>query len=220
MPKENKAFQLSGSPIPSTSTSPDPTRFASVKPLVTIPMWNDQMRTISVFDLKRLLEETPSPALIDVRTPLEFDEVHVSQARNYPLGELEPKRLIGDGELPSAEPIFLLCRSGARAQKASDQFVAAGYGNTVVVEGGTQAWIESELPVIRGEGKIISLERQVRIAAGTLVLIGVLLGWFVHRVFFGLPAFVGAGLVFAGLTDWCGMGLLLAKAPWNRRSRS
>jgi predicted branched-subunit amino acid permease len=73
------------------------------------------------------------------------------------------------------------------------------------------------LPVTRSSVKIISLERQVRIVAGSLVLIGVLLGWFVHRGFFGLSAFVGAGLVFAGITDFCGMGLLLAKLPWNKR---
>jgi hypothetical protein len=75
------------------------------------------------------------------------------------------------------------------------------------------------LPVVRacvsGRGTI-SLERQVRIAAGTLVLLGVALGWFVHVAFFGLSAFVGAGLIFAGVTDWCGMGMLLARMPWNR----
>jgi rhodanese-related sulfurtransferase len=86
-----------------------------------------------------------------------------------------------------------------------------------VVEGGTLAWIAANLPVTRSAVKMISLERQVRIAAGSLVLIGVLLGWFVHRGFYGLAAFVGAGLVFAGITDFCGMGLLLAKLPWNRR---
>jgi rhodanese-related sulfurtransferase len=86
-----------------------------------------------------------------------------------------------------------------------------------VVEGGTLAWIEAGLPVTRGTAKVISLERQVRIAAGALVLTGVLLGWFVHPPFFGLAGFVGAGLVFAGITDFCGMGLLLAKLPWNTR---
>ena len=70
----------------------------------------------------------------------------------------------------------------------------------------------------RGTVKVISLERQVRIAAGSLVFIGVALGCFVHRGFYGLSAFVGAGLVFAGITDFCGMGLLLAKLPWNKRS--
>ena len=70
----------------------------------------------------------------------------------------------------------------------------------------------------RGQSKGISIERQVRIIAGSLVLIGMVLGWFVHRGFFGLAAFVGAGLVFAGVTDFCSMGLLLAKLPWNRKA--
>jgi len=87
----------------------------------------------------------------------------------------------------------------------------------VVVEGGTLAWIEAGLSVNRGTTKVISLERQVRIAAGSLVLTGVLLAIFVHPYFIGISAFVGAGLIFAGITDWCGMGLLLAKLPWNSR---
>lgn len=178
------------------------------------------MSTISPSELKRLLDQNPDLTVIDVRTPLEFDEVHVPQARNLPLDGLAPKRLIENGELPAHEPVYILCRSGARAQKASDRFNSAGYENTLVVEGGTLAWIAANLPVTRGEAKVISLERQVRIAAGSLVLTGVLLGWFVHPGFFGLSAFVGAGLVFAGITDWCGMGLLLAKAPWNQRSPS
>jgi hypothetical protein len=77
------------------------------------------------------------------------------------------------------------------------------------------ACVEVGLPVVRGK-KTISLERQVRIAAGLLVLIGSLLGWLVHPVFIGLSAFVGAGLVFAGVTDTCGMGLMLARMPWNQ----
>ena len=72
------------------------------------------------------------------------------------------------------------------------------------------------LPVARGTVKVIRLERQVRIAAGSLVLLGFLLGWFVNRGFFGLSGLVGAGLIFAGVTDFCGMGLLLACAPWNK----
>ena len=87
----------------------------------------------------------------------------------------------------------------------------------MVVEGGTEAWIAAGLPVSRGVAKVISLERQVRIVAGTLVLTGVLLAYFVHPAFVGISAFVGAGLIFAGVTDWCGMGLLLAKLPWNTR---
>ena len=178
------------------------------------------MSTISPADLKRFLDEKPSSVVIDVRTSVEFDQVHVPQARNLPLSSFQPKRLVENGELPAEDPIFILCQSGARAQKAADQFLAAGLRNAIVVEGGTQAWVASNLPVTRGQGKVISLERQVRIGAGSLVLTGVILGWFVHPGFFGLSAFVGAGLVFAGITDWCGMGLLLAKAPWNQRSAS
>ena len=80
-----------------------------------------------------------------------------------------------------------------------------------------EACAQAGLPLVRGK-QVISLERQVRIAAGSLVLTGVILGWFVHPIFFGLSAFVGAGLVFAGVTDTCGMGLLLARMPWNRVS--
>ena len=85
-----------------------------------------------------------------------------------------------------------------------------------VVEGGTQAWVAAGLPVVKGSKSAISIERQVRIGAGILVLTGVILGSLIHPAFFGLSAFIGAGLVFAGVTNWCGMGLLLAKAPWNR----
>jgi len=88
-----------------------------------------------------------------------------------------------------------------------------------VVEGGTNAWIAAGLPVIRGR-KTISIERQVRIGAGSLVVIGTGLGRFVHPAFYILAAFVGAGLVFAGVTDICGMANVLAKAPWNRTKPS
>ena len=87
--------------------------------------------------------------------------------------------------------------------------------NVVNVEGGTQAWVQAALPVVRGE-KVISLERQVRIAAGLLVLIGAILSYFAHPYWLALPAIVGAGLTIAGITDSCGMGMLLAKMPWNQ----
>jgi rhodanese-related sulfurtransferase len=153
-----------------------------------------------------------------VRTPVEYAEVHVPQAKLVPLDKLDPKKLVAEGAIPADAPFYVLCRSGKRATTAAEQFAIAGYGNGVVVEGGTLAWAEAGLPVERGQTKVIGLERQVRIAAGSLVLTGVLLGHFVHYGFFGLSAFVGAGLVFAGVTDFCGMGLLLAKAPWNQKA--
>jgi rhodanese-related sulfurtransferase len=171
------------------------------------------MKLISPIELQNLLAAQPGLPLLDVRTPVEFAEIHVPQARNVPLDQLQPGTL----QLLKDQPVYLLCRSGQRAAKAAEKFAKAGFIQPVVVTGGTLAWIDANLPVIRGQSKVISLERQVRIAAGALVLTGVLLGWFVHRGFYGVAAFVGAGLVFAGVTDFCGMGLLLAKLPWNRK---
>lgn len=170
------------------------------------------MKTIKPVELQNLLAAQPGLSVLDVRTPVEFAEVHVPQAHNIPLDRLVPANFL---ELNT--PVYLLCRSGGRASKAAEKFAKTGHDIGVVVEGGTLAWIDAGLPVNRGTTKVISLERQVRIVAGSLVLTGVLLAIFVHPYFIGLSAFVGAGLVFAGITDWCGMGLLLAKFPWNSK---
>lgn len=173
------------------------------------------MKNITPVELQQILTAQPSVSVIDVRTPLEFAEVHVPQARSVPLDELKP----GSLQLQKDKPVYLLCLSGQRAAKAAEKFAKEGFAQPIVVEGGTLAWIDANLPVTRSTVKVISLERQVRIVSGSLVFIGVALGWFVHRDFYWLSAFVGAGLVFAGITDFCGMGLLLAKLPWNRRVR-
>jgi rhodanese-related sulfurtransferase len=154
--------------------------------------------------------------LIDVRTPVEFAEVHAEGAQLIPLDALDPKAVMADRNRSGDEPIFVICKSGGRSAKAVEKFRAAGFGNVISVEGGTSAWERAGLRVVRGTNKVISLERQVRIGAGSLVLLGVLLGWLVHPAFFALSALAGAGLVFAGVTDWCGMGMLLAKMPWNQ----
>ncbi len=114
---------------------------------------------------------------------------------------------------------MLICRSGSRAKKAAEKLAAAGMTNLHILEGGMLAWSEAGLPAKRGR-KVMSLERQVRIAAGAIVFTGVLLAQFVNPAFIWLAGFVGAGLMFAGITDWCGMGLLIAKAPWNRAPKS
>jgi rhodanese-related sulfurtransferase len=128
---------------------------------------------------------------------------------------LDPGALLSARGDRKGEPLYVLCRSGSRGRQACEKLLVAGWPNVVNVEGGTLAWAECGLPVVRGK-KAISLERQVRIAAGSLVLLGAVCAWLVHPAFFGLSAFVGAGLVFAGITDTCGMGLMLARMPWNR----
>ncbi len=175
------------------------------------------MKTIKPPELHQLSTTRPDLVLLDVRTPVEFHAEHIAGARNIPLDQLDPARLVEEAQLSKLEPVYLLCQSGGRATKAAEKFAQAGLENAVVVEGGTQGWIEAGLPVERGTSKVISLERQVRIGAGSLVVLGVLLAIFVHPYFIALSGFVGVGLVFAGATDWCGMGLLLAKAPWNSR---
>jgi rhodanese-related sulfurtransferase len=172
------------------------------------------INTISPQALFNAVQAGQKVELIDVRTPVEFREVHVSFARNVPLDQLDAAQLAA-GRNGSPEPLYVICRSGGRGRQACEKFLAAGYTQIVNVEGGTQAWDQAGLPVVRGP-KSISLERQVRIAAGSLVVIGSALGAFVHPYWIGLAAFVGAGLVFAGITDTCGMGMMLARMPWNR----
>ena len=172
--------------------------------------------TISPRDLAAKQVAGEPVELIDVRTPVEFREVHCAFARNVPLSDLDPRAVMVDRGVTAGSPLYVICRSGGRGEQACAKFRAAGFPDAVNVEGGTLAWAACGLPVHRGR-KAVSLERQVRIAAGTLVLLGATLGLLVHPYFLGLSAFVGAGLVFAGVTDTCGMGLLLARMPWNRR---
>ncbi len=173
-----------------------------------------ELATISPERLAELSEQG-SVELIDVRTPVEFRELRATIARNVPLESLDPHAIMKDRNGDSNRPLYVICRSGNRSAKACQRFLSAGYTNVMNVEGGTQAWDVANLPVVRGK-KAISLERQVRIAAGFIVLISGLLGIFVNPYFSGIAAFVGAGLMFAGIMDSCVMGMMLAKMPWNQ----
>jgi rhodanese-related sulfurtransferase len=175
--------------------------------------------TISPREVQALRSGGQAVDLLDVRTAMEFREVHAEGACNVPLDALDPAQVMSSRNGRTGQPLYVLCRSGGRSKQACEKFITAGFPNVVNVEGGTLAWIEAGLPVVRGK-KAISLERQVRIAAGLLVVVGVLLGWLVHAGLLGLAAFVGAGLIYAGVTDRCGMGLLLARMPWNRGDRA
>lgn len=173
-----------------------------------------EIPTISPRELAALRAQGRPLELIDVRTPAEFREVHVDFARSVPLHDLDPAALMSARPVPADQPLYVICRSGSRGKQACAKFLAGGFANVVNVEGGTLAWAECGLPVVRGK-KAMSLERQVRIAAGSLVLLGVLLGLW-SEWFLILAGFIGAGLVFAGITDTCGMGMLLARMPWNQ----
>lgn len=172
-------------------------------------------KTITPTELQGLLANNPDLRILDVRTPLEHGEVHIAGSKLHPLDRLDPHQATGG--LEEGAPIYVVCRSGNRACKAIEQLEAAGFPHAVLVTGGVQAWEEQRLPVVRGQ-KVVSLERQVRIAAGALVLLGAVLGFATGSPWWhGLSAFVGAGLMFAGITNTCAMGLLIARMPWNRR---
>jgi len=146
--------------------------------------------------------------LVDVRSPDEFARAHVAGAKNLPLGSF--------GDVEAEGPVIFMCRSGARTGAACDQLAATHSGEVLVLDGGLDAWRKAGLPVAENARAPLELQRQVFIAAGLLILTGVALGFAVAPGFFGLSAFVGAGLTFAGVTGWCGMAKLLALMPWNR----
>lgn len=175
------------------------------------------MTTITPHQLSTRLEQGEKLHLLDVRTPAEHAEVHVPGVKLIPLDRLDATQLAGADGVAKDQPVFLLCRTGGRAKQAAQQLEKEGFSQCHIVEGGTMAWAEAGLPVNRGTTSVMSLERQVRIAAGALVLIGALLARFVDPAFIWLSAFVGAGLMFAGITDTCAMGMLISKLPWNQR---
>lgn len=177
--------------------------------------------TISPATLADLRRKGEKVTLIDVRTPAEFGEVHVDFAHNIPLDRLDLKAV---GAVAGDGPVYFVCKSGNRSQKACEKLLAAGLKDVISVEGGTAACEAAGVPVIRGR-KVMSLERQVRIAAGALVAIGAALAAFGpeapvnwQAIGAGLAGFVGCGLVFAGITDTCGMAMLIARMPWNQVS--
>ncbi|NBP90072.1 DUF2892 domain-containing protein [bacterium] len=174
---------------------------------------SEKFTVISVEQLKKL--DGQDKIFVDVRSPAEYRSVRVQGAVNLPLNSItcaDVKKLIGEKQNPA---IVLLCGKGGRARKAAE-ILQAGSFNLLVVEGGTNACVDANIPTEKGGAAMISIERQVRIGAGSLVCLGLVLGHFVNPYFYFLSAFIGAGLVFAGVTDWCGMGLLIARAPWNK----
>jgi rhodanese-related sulfurtransferase len=164
-------------------------------------------------ELTALLQERPETRLLDVRTPGEFEAEHIAGAYNVPLDTLGEHGT--EIRAAVADPVVLICRSGQRARRAEQALKGAGMDNLHVLDGGMAAWTGAGYPVQRAAPRM-SLERQVRVAAGALAAVGGFLALFVNPLFAVLPAFVGAGLVIAGATDTCTMGMLLAKLPFNQ----
>jgi rhodanese-related sulfurtransferase len=168
--------------------------------------------TIKPSEARRLLDS--GALLFDIREADEHAREKIPGARHLPLSKLDEADLaVHQGKL-----VILHCKSGART-KANAPRLAGKFGETCeafIVEGGLDAWRKTGLPVVSDRNQPLELQRQVQIGAGTLALVGTLLGLFVSPWFFAVPAFVGAGLITAGLTGFCGMARILMRAPWNR----
>ncbi len=171
------------------------------------------LKPISPAELKARLDAGRA-TLVDIREADEFARSHVPGARSQPLSGWENAHLTID---PDADVVFT-CRSGMRTAGACDRLAARVAGEAFVLSGGLDAWVKAGLPVSTDVKAPLEIMRQVQIVAGSLVLLGVVLGFAVAPAFFGLSAFVGAGLTFAGATGFCGMARVLMLAPWNRRA--
>ncbi len=147
---------------------------------------------------------------MDVREPTEYVGGHIAGSSNIPFSQL--------GQIPlPAGPVVLVCQSGGRSSRALDQLLRAGHPSPLAdLSGGLNAWQEAGLPLKQSGRAPLPLMRQVQIAAGSLVLLGVILSQVLAPGWIWLSGFVGAGLLFAGLSGSCAMASLLAAMPWNR----
>ena len=168
---------------------------------------------LSPAELARLRADRPDTRILDVRTPGEFESQHIAGAYNVPLDVLGEHST--EIRANVAERIVLVCRSGQRARKAELALASAGMINLHLLDGGMAAWVAAGQPVNEGKPRM-SLERQVRIAAGALAATGGFLALTVNPLFAALPALIGSGLVFAGVTDTCTLGMMLGRLPYNR----
>ena len=157
-----------------------------------------------------------SATLVDIREPDEFAREHIDGAVSMPLSRLEQGKLTRE---PRGEIVFH-CKSGMRTNTNCARLAAHVDGAAYMLEGGLDAWKQAGLTVANYSKAPLELNRQVQITVGALVLIGALLAAFAHPAFIIAPLALGAGLVFAGVSGWCGMAHLLARAPWNKRSAS
>jgi rhodanese-related sulfurtransferase len=173
--------------------------------------------SVTAQELQRRMAAGQAACLLDVRTPGEYAAAHVPGSKLIPLDELDAAAFCRERN-GDCSPVYVLCQSGGRARRAIEKLERAGVHDCVLVEGGTQAWIDAGLPVNRGQSRVLPLMRQVQITVGFLSAVGGLLALTVNQLFAIIPLVVGSGLLFAGLTGFCGLALLLAKLPWNKTS--
>lgn len=169
---------------------------------------------VPVIQLNQDLQSGKSVTLIDVRTPVEFDEMRIPGSLLMPLDRLDPETVKSAAGVSG--PCVLVCHGGKRAEQAFQTLSAAGCENLLVLDGGVTAWNDAGLPVERSEKKRLPLMRQVQLIIGLLAVTSSILALVVDKNFALIPAVLGAGLTLAGSTGWCGMAVVLSKMPWNK----
>ncbi len=152
--------------------------------------------------------------LVDIREPEEYNYEHITDAKSIPLSHIQQKE-----DLP-ADPneIIFYCQSGMRSTQSASRLASLSDANIYLLEGGLNAWKKAGLPVEKNAKQPLPIMRQVQITAGSLILLGVSLGYGLSNGYFLIPGFIGVGLLFAGISGWCGMAKLLARMPWNRNN--
>ena len=168
--------------------------------------------TIDAVQAKRLIDE--GAILVDIREADERAREHVPGSRHTALSRLSAI------DSATSKAVVFHCRSGARTAANAGRLAQAAGCDAYLLQGGIEAWKKAGLPVTTDTRQPIEIMRQVQITAGGLVFLGVILGVWMAPAFLGLSAFVGAGLMFAGISGWCGMAKLLALMPWNRAARA
>lgn len=168
--------------------------------------------SIDVPSARTLLERAPDTLVVDVRTPAEYESSHIDGSVNLPLGRAEPhlERLAAHAR----GHMILVCQAGPRAEQFRDRLAEAGSTHAAVMTGGMNAWEADGAPVVRGRERW-ALERQVRLVAGSIVLVSVLMS-LVWQPAMWVAAFIGAGLAFAAVTNTCAMAMALSKLPYNQ----
>ncbi|TVP60745.1 MAG: DUF2892 domain-containing protein [Nodularia sp. (in: Bacteria)] len=171
-----------------------------------------KLELIDALTLKSLTE-TEKVHLIDVREPSEYAAEHIPGAKVLPLSKFQPEQVDFSGD----SKVVLYCQSGKRSNQAAQKLINAGFSDFAQLQGGITDWKQLNYPTKINKNAPISLMRQVQIVAGSLVFTGTILGAFISPWFLILSGFVGAGLVFAGVSNTCAMAMLLAKLPYNQR---
>ncbi len=178
----------------------------------------ENLTTISKEQFYTDYKRSDNLMLIDVRSPLEYKAQHIKSSINIPLEDVSPERvemLLAERGIKDDEAIYLICKSGMRAKNAQQKMGSSSRPVICIDKGIDGMKSDNDIDYNYSNRGVISLERQVRIAIGTLMVAGIFLGTFSHPAGYGFSGLVGLGLLISGITDWCGFGLLIAKMPWN-----